>query len=391
MANAAPITLEQLFRFNRGLPHQLAAIALLEQDLAVNGYAAAMRRDRAWFNTWSQDGKQVDLAAALKLIKQFEGFHLEAYPDPLSGGDPWTIGYGTTRYSGGVPVKRGDKINVIEADMMLRLEVDHIADKLASTIPHWKVMDDNQRSALVSFAYNLGAGFYGTPGFETISKVLREQAWDKVPAAMELYRNPGTNVEAGLLRRRKAEGQLWGQHRSAAATSVLLKVPYEYQRDNASGTGHRECFSSSCAMIARFYGKVTSDDAYNKFRAKYGDTTDAQAQVKALQSLGLKATFTQSADVALLESELRAGRPVAVGWLHHGPVTAPSGGGHWSVVIGFTPQAFIHNDPYGEADLVNGGYISSQGGAGVTYSRKNWLPRWLANGTPGWAVLVKAP
>jgi len=110
-------------------------------------------------------------------------------------------------------VKRGDKINVIEADMMLRLEVDRIADKLASTIPHWKVMDDNQRSALVSFAYNLGAGFYGTPGFETITKVLREQAWDKVPAAMELYRNPGTNVEAGLLRRRRAEGELWGDHR----------------------------------------------------------------------------------------------------------------------------------------------------------------------------------
>ena len=92
MANAAPITLEQLFRYNRNLPHQLAAIAQLEQDLAVNGYAAAMRRDRAWFQTWSQDGKQADLAAALKLIKDFEGCHLDAYPDPLSGGAPWTIG-----------------------------------------------------------------------------------------------------------------------------------------------------------------------------------------------------------------------------------------------------------------------------------------------------------
>ena len=213
MANTAPITLQALFRYYKGLPHQAAAISLLEQDLAANGYKAAMRRDRPWFEAWSQDGKQIDLSAGISLIKQFEGVHLSAYPDPLSGGDPWTIGYGTTRYSGGVPVKRGDKINVIEADMMLRLEVDRIAGKLASTIPHWKVMDDNQRSALVSFAYNLGAGFYGTPGFETISKVLREQAWDKVPAAMELYRNPGTSVEAGLLRRRKAEGQLWGDHR----------------------------------------------------------------------------------------------------------------------------------------------------------------------------------
>ncbi len=213
MANSAPITLQALFRYYKGLPHQAAAISLLEQDLAANGYKQAMRRDRPWFEAWSQDGKQIDLSAAINLIKQFEGVHLSAYPDPLSGGDPWTIGYGTTRYSGGVPVKRGDKINVIEADMMLRLEVDRIADKLACSIPHWKVMDDNQRSALVSFAYNLGAGFFDSPGFETITKVLREQAWDKVPAAMELYRNPGTNVEAGLLRRRRAEGELWGDHR----------------------------------------------------------------------------------------------------------------------------------------------------------------------------------
>ena len=214
MANTAPITLQTLFRYYKGLPHQAAAISLLEQDLAANGYQATMRRDRPWFEAWSQDGKQLDLSAGINLIKQFEGVHLSAYPDPLSGGDPWTIGYGTTRYSGGVPVKRGDKINMIEADMLLRLEVDRIANKLASTIPHWKVMDDNQRSALVSFAYNLGEGFYGAAGFETISRVLREQAWDQVPEAMELYRNPGTNVEAGLLRRRKAEGGLWGDHRA---------------------------------------------------------------------------------------------------------------------------------------------------------------------------------
>ena len=30
----------------------------------------------------------------LALIKSFEGCELTAYPDPGSGGDPWTIGYG---------------------------------------------------------------------------------------------------------------------------------------------------------------------------------------------------------------------------------------------------------------------------------------------------------
>lgn len=225
MANDAPITLQQLFKYYKALPHQTAAIQQLEAELAANTYNAVMRRDRDWFQTWSQDGKQTDLAAAIALIKEFEGCHLSAYPDPLSGGDPWTIGYGTTRYSNGTSVKRGDKINVIEADMLLRLEVDRIADKLRSTIPHWNVMDDNQRSALVSFAYNLGSGFYGTAGFETISKCLRDRDWAAVPAALELYRSPGTNVEAGLLRRRRAEGKLWGQHQAAAEPETAKLRP----------------------------------------------------------------------------------------------------------------------------------------------------------------------
>jgi GH24 family phage-related lysozyme (muramidase) len=212
VANQAPITIEQLFRYyNKALPHQAAAIQLLEQDLAVNGYAVAMRRDRAWFQTWSQSGKQDDLTTALQIIKQFEGCHLEAYPDPLSGGKPWTIGYGTTRYQDGRRVERGDKINAVEADMLLRQEVDRIADKLAGAVPHWREMATEQKCALISFAYNLGSGFYGSAGFETITARLRDREWAKVPDALLLYRNPGTNVEAGLRRRREAEGRLWLQ------------------------------------------------------------------------------------------------------------------------------------------------------------------------------------
>jgi len=225
MSNPSPITLEQLFRFYKALPHQAAAIQQLEQDLAVNGYAAAMRRDRAWFNTWSQDGKQADLSAALKLIRDFEGCHLEAYPDPLSGGDPWTIGYGTTRYQDGRRVSRGDKINAVEADMLLRQEVDRIATKLRSTVPYWVEMEDNRKCALVSFAYNLGSGFYGAKGFETISARLREKNWAGVPDALLLYRNPGTNVEAGLKRRRIAEGDLWGRERQTTGPISAMFTP----------------------------------------------------------------------------------------------------------------------------------------------------------------------
>jgi GH24 family phage-related lysozyme (muramidase) len=402
-----PVRLADLFKYYRGLPHQLAAISELED--ALNAAAPALlSKEQAWFKTWSTVGKQTDLAPAIQLIKEFEGCRLSAYPDPLSGAEPWTIGYGTTRYSAGTPVKRGDKINVIEADMLLRLEVDRIAQQLRA-IPNWNAMSDAQRSALVSFAYNLG-DFYGHTDFETISAALRDKNWAAVPAAMLLYRNPGTPVEAGLARRRRAEGELWlsgmvpqlqqdkvqdskpqqsKPQEQQPQQGILLRVPYEAQNDNSSGTGYRECFSSSAAMVARFYGKVSSDDAYNKIRAKFGDTTDSQAQVKALQSLGLEARLRTNCNAAFLEAELRAGRPVMVGWLHKGPITAPTGGGHWSVVIGCTSAAFIHNDPNGEADLINGGYVNHSKGAGIAYSRKNWLRRWEADGAnTGWALLV---
>ena len=168
-----------------------------------------------------------------------------------------------------------------------------------------------------------------------------------------------------------------------------LKVLWQSQLDNASGAGYRECFSSSCAMLAMFWGKIASDDTYNTIRARYGDTTSAAAQLLTLRSLGLSADFHTNGTPAALEREIDAGRPVAVGWLHKGRVVAPSGGGHWSVVTGYTPKAWIHNDPNGEALLLPGGYASNTRGAGVTYSRKNWNPRWMPQGTGGWYLTCK--
>ena len=55
----------------------------------------------------------------------------------------------------------------------------------------------------------------------------------------------------------------------AVDSSNPLDVTYQSQNDNASGTGYRECFSSSCAMVSMFYGKIANDDAYNLVRQKY--------------------------------------------------------------------------------------------------------------------------
>ena len=173
-------------------------------------------------------------------------------------------------------------------------------------------------------------------------------------------------------------------------TSNPIDLVYFYQNDNISGTGYRECYSSSCAMLAAHYGKVSTDDEYNAIRGRYGDSTDTAAQIAALQSLGLDPAFAVNGDIADLKAEIDAGRPVAVGWLHTGSVSSPSGGGHWSVVIGYTDTGLIFHDPNGEANLVGGGYVNHSGGAGVTYSYKNWTPRWCVEGpNTGWYLTCR--
>lgn len=175
--------------------------------------------------------------------------------------------------------------------------------------------------------------------------------------------------------------------------NVIIDVKYQSQLDNSSGSGARECFSSSCAMVAMYYGKVNNDDEYNIIRSKYGDTTDAQAQVHALRSLGLEANFITNATTSDLKHQMKTGRPTPCGWLHVGDVSDPRGGGHYSVCIGMSDDEYwFHHDPNGEADLVNGGYLNHTEGAYVKYSFKNWNPRWCVEGEgSGWMMDIWDP
>lgn len=168
----------------------------------------------------SDSGSQAVPIEAIQLIQEFEGCHrldpadglIHAYPDPLTQADPWTIGWGTTVYPDGRRVAPGDRITQAQADLALLTFVQHNTwEPIRHSIPYWEEMNDPMRSALCSFAYNLGSGFYGASGFDTISRVLREKQWQAVPDALLLYVNPGSSVEAGLRRRRTAEGDLWRQ------------------------------------------------------------------------------------------------------------------------------------------------------------------------------------
>jgi lysozyme len=147
----------------------------------------------------------------VELIKEFEGCNLRAYPDPITKAAPITIGWGSTRRRDGTGFMRGTIITQSEADDLLMFDIQSRFFPALQKIPYWEEMNDNQRGALLSFAYNLGANFYGSSGYDTITRVLKNKEWDKVPDAMCLYINPGSSVEEGLLRRRKTEGELWSK------------------------------------------------------------------------------------------------------------------------------------------------------------------------------------
>lgn len=173
-----------------------------------------------------------------------------------------------------------------------------------------------------------------------------------------------------------------------------LRVPYYSQRDSTvAGQSLRMCFSSSCAMLVAALrpGKITgatADDQYLQRVREFGDTTDVTAQLRALRSYGITARFTQTADWVDIERQILRGIPVPAGFLHKGPSDAPSGGGHWLTVIGFTKSAVLVNDPFGDMDVVRGTYLSSRG-SGLAYSKANWGPRWMVEGPgSGWAILA---
>lgn len=180
----------------------------------------------------------------------------------------------------------------------------------------------------------------------------------------------------------------------------VLAVPYYSQRDNVTSgkdTASRTCFSSSCAMAAKFLspGSITGDDDYIKKRQKFGDTTDASAQIACLKSLGLNAKFVTNGTFAMVDSQLAKGIPVPVGILHHGPSSAPSGGGHWLIIIGKEPDIkapggcwYVIHDPFGELRNSDGVYISTNG-AKLKYSKQMLSQRWTVEGdASGWAIVA---
>lgn len=148
------------------------------------------------------------------LIKRFEGCarlradgQIEAYPDPGTGGEPWTIGWGATgedRFHGG-RIRKGTVWTQAQCDQRKREDLEKFAREVIDALgPAIAGTSQAQFDALVSFHYNTGA-------IARATLTRKHVAGDFKGAAREFERwvNAGGRKLPGLVRRRIAEAGLY--------------------------------------------------------------------------------------------------------------------------------------------------------------------------------------
>ena len=138
----------------------------------------------------------------LELIKRFEGCKLTSYLCPAKVP---TIGYGSTRYNDGSPVKIGDKITQVQADLLLEQTVQQYIQAVKT---YTKVkLNDNQLSALVTFCYNVGIKAFKD---STLLLVINTGGNnEEIKKQFMRWNRGGGKVLDGLTKRREAEYNLY--------------------------------------------------------------------------------------------------------------------------------------------------------------------------------------
>lgn len=116
-------------------------------------------------------------------LKSDEGCRLTAYPDPLSGGAPWTIGYGQT----GFGIAQGTTWTQAQADDALASTLARNRADLTAHIPWWTALTDTPRGdVLENMAYNLGVP--GLMGFPHTLAAVESGDYEEASAEMLLSR-----------------------------------------------------------------------------------------------------------------------------------------------------------------------------------------------------------
>ena len=138
----------------------------------------------------------------IDLIKQFEGYSSKAYPDPATGGEPFTVGYGHT----GKDVKPGMAITAEQAEKMLRDDVAKFESGVSALL---KVPTaQGQFDAMVSLAYNIGLGNFSK---SALLRKHNEKCYSCAAGQFPAWNRANGKVMNGLTRRRNAERALYMQ------------------------------------------------------------------------------------------------------------------------------------------------------------------------------------
>lgn len=139
---------------------------------------------------------------ALSFVKRAEGCRLTAYPDPATGAEPWTVGYGAT----GPDIGPDTVWTQEQADADLAQRLDRINVTVTQAVrvrlgPH-------QRAALVSLAYNIGTGSFLQ---STMLRCINDGDYNRACGQFGVWIMAAGRVLVGLIRRRAAEAELFAE------------------------------------------------------------------------------------------------------------------------------------------------------------------------------------
>jgi GH24 family phage-related lysozyme (muramidase) len=142
------------------------------------------------------------------LIKPFEGYAVKlpsggclSYPDPGTGGHPWTIGWGST----GPGIDKTTVWTLQQAEQALHEHVVYFTTGLLKLSPSLINATDSRLAALISFCYNVGLGNYR---ISTLKKRVDVGDWDAAATEIVKWNKAAGRVLPGLTKRRKAEALL---------------------------------------------------------------------------------------------------------------------------------------------------------------------------------------
>ena len=154
----------------------------------------------------------------IDLVKHYEGCKLNSYQDSVN---VWTIGYGTTIIPPGTArnVHEGMTITLDQAEQYLSTYLQSFADNVDAMVN--VEINEDQRSALTSFSYNLGSGSLKS---STLLKLINQSKFDDAQREFVKWNKAGGKIMDGLTLRRKAEACLFSTG----------QVKFDFSRDAAT-------------------------------------------------------------------------------------------------------------------------------------------------------------